>query len=170
MRRSARRVLAIDPNTRGFGYVVLEDPNTLIDWGVKSARSGKATVLSNLRDFIRQYRPYALVIEDADGKGSRRCKRVRRLLKTIRAMAKKSGVKTKAISLTKVKEVFAAFGARTKHEIAQVVAKQLPELASKLPPRRKPWMNEDYHMATFDAAALALAGLHTRRPVRSGNG
>ena len=48
------------------------------------------------------------------------------------------------------------------HEIAHLIAKQLPELAAKLPPRRKPWMNEDYHMAMFDAAALALAEMYIR--------
>jgi len=29
-------------------------------------------------------------------------------------------------------------------------------LASRLPPKRRPWMSEDYRMDIFDAVALAL--------------
>jgi hypothetical protein len=30
-----KRVLAIDPTHRGFGYVILEGPERLIDWGTR---------------------------------------------------------------------------------------------------------------------------------------
>jgi len=28
-----KRIFAFDPNTKGFGYVVMEGVNNLIDWG-----------------------------------------------------------------------------------------------------------------------------------------
>jgi hypothetical protein len=31
------------------------------------------------------------------------------------------------------------------------------ELGHRLPPKRKPWMSEDYRMGIFDAVALAFA-------------
>jgi hypothetical protein len=43
-----------------------------------------------------------------------------------------------------------------KAQMAQIVAAQFPELRSRLPPERKPWMTEDTRMATFDAAAFGL--------------
>lgn len=33
-----KRILAIDPTTRGFGFGILEAPERLIDWGVKEAK------------------------------------------------------------------------------------------------------------------------------------
>jgi len=64
--------------------------------------------------------------------------------------------------VSRVKKVFAVFRANTKHEIAHAVAQQLPELAPRLPRFRKPWMSEDYRMAIFDAAALALTYFHSQ--------
>lgn len=37
--RTLKRVLAIDPNSRGFGFAVLEGPDRLIDWGVVHVRA-----------------------------------------------------------------------------------------------------------------------------------
>jgi len=46
----------------------------------------------------------------------------------------------------------------TKQEMAELLAKKFPdELASRLPPKRKPWKSEDKRMDIFDAVALAVA-------------
>jgi hypothetical protein len=63
-----------------------------------------------------------------------------------------------------VRPHYAERGAKNKDEIARMIAKRFPELRSSLPPRRKPWMPEDERMATFDAAALALAAFDVRVP------
>ena len=44
-----------------------------------------------------------------------------------------------------------------KYEISCAVADRLPELAAKLPPKRKIWKNEHYRMSIFDAAAVGIA-------------
>jgi hypothetical protein len=36
-----KRVLSIDPTHRGFGYVVLEGSEHLIDWGVRHVQGSK---------------------------------------------------------------------------------------------------------------------------------
>ena len=42
--------------------------------------------------------------------------------------------------------------------MAELLAKKFPdELASRLPPKRKPWKSEDSRMDIFDAVALAVA-------------
>ncbi len=155
-----RRVLAIDPTSRGFGFAVLEGPTTLIDWGVRSIRSTSVEkeieTVSKIADMIQHYRPHRLILEQYDCAESRRCGRVRLLLATIHNLTMWEGIKSRRISAGNVKRVFLAFGARTKQEIAEVVAQQLPELAPHLPKPRKPWMPEHYQMAIFDAAALAL--------------
>jgi hypothetical protein len=50
-----------------------------------------------------------------------------------------------------------------KHEVACAVAEHFPELASKLPPKRKIWNNEHYRMRIFDAAALGITYFNRRR-------
>jgi hypothetical protein len=56
-----------------------------------------------------------------------------------------------------VLQVFIPDGQGTKHELAEILAKQFPEeLGSRLPPKRKAWMSEDSRMGIFDAVALAL--------------
>ena len=59
-----------------------------------------------------------------------------------------------------IRQAFSETGAVTKHEIAQVLAKDFPELAPRLPPVRRIWMTEDCRMAIFDAASLALTFFH----------
>src|SRR5713226_5226422 len=151
---SPKRVLALDPTSRGFGFVVLESPTTLIDWGGKVIRKqNEAKILAKVSKLIRYYLPEIIVLEDH--RGSRRCARIRRLLDQVCRLATKEGIKSRRIRVSLVKKVFRAFRATTKHEIAHVVAQQLPELAPQLPRFRKPWMSEGYGMAFFDAAALA---------------
>ena len=60
-----KRVLAIDPTSRGFGFVVLESPTAPVDWGVKTTRpkeEGKA--LTKVLEVIRHYQPEIIVLED----------------------------------------------------------------------------------------------------------
>lgn len=158
MRRpETHRILAIDPTSRGFGFVVIEGPTRLVDWGVKSLRRNKdeATLLA-VADLFQLYRPVVLVVEDCADPRSRRRKRARGILRDVRALAATRGVTSRIISIPQVRAVFAKAGAKTKHEIAGVIAARFPELARHRPRRRKPWMSEDERMAMFDAAALAM--------------
>lgn len=153
------RVLAIDPTHRGFGFAVLEGPDSLIDWGVRMARQDKqAECLRKVRSLLEQYRPMAVVLEDCAVRGSRRCPRVRRLVERIRTVALSAGVSVRLVSRVQVRRAFAPTS--TKHVIACAVAERFSELAPLLPPRRKPWMPEHYNSAIFDALALGLTFLH----------
>lgn len=159
-----RRVLAIDPTSRGFGFVVLEGQRALIDWGVKGTRSNKKTeTLAKVAELVRHYHPHVLIVEDCRAAGSRRCVRVRHLIDDIRRLATEEGVTSRRVSTSLVKKIFLTFHAGTKHQIAQAIAAQLPELAPRLPRFRKPWMSEDYTVAIFDAAAFALTYFYLRQ-------
>lgn len=160
-----KRALAIDPTSRGFGFVVLESPATLVDWAVKVIRQqDEAKILAKVLELIRHYQPEIMVLEDH--RGSRRGSRVKSLLDEVCRLATTDGLKCRRVPVSRVKKVFRTFRANTKHEIAHAVAQQLPELAPQLPRYRKPWMSEDYQVPIFDAAALALTYFHSR-PVGS---
>ncbi len=48
---------------------------------------------------------------------------------------------------------------RNKYGIAVALSDRFPELADRVPAKRKPWQSEDYRMSIFDAMALGLAYL-----------
>ena len=157
-RQSHQRVLAIDPTSRGFGYVVLEADDLLVDWGARQLRGEKNTAcVAAVMRLIERYEPDLLVLEDGTATGSRRCQRVQQLIDRLAELARRNGIRVRWISRVKVKKAFASLGASTKHQIALAIAARFPELAYQLPRARKPWMSEDCRMAIFDAAAFALA-------------
>ena len=159
-------ILAIAPSTKGLGFVVLEGQETLVNWGVKTVTKGNknAQSLAKVKKLIAQYQPATLVLEDASAKGSRRAARIRTLTKQIVKMGATLKVNAKLFSRDQVMKTFFADGGGTKHLLAEIMAKRFPEqLNLQLPPRRKPWMSEDYRMGIFDAAALALTYLYAHQ-------
>jgi hypothetical protein len=152
-----KRVLSIDPTHRGFGYVVLEGSDLLVDWGQRNIRGVKnaGSVVAVAR-LIELYQPDALVVEDPSSADCRRWPRVQLLIRELTGQAARMNISARRISRAKVRKTFAASGASTKYEIARAIASRFPELAPRLPPERQPWMSEDTRMAIFDAAAFAL--------------
>lgn len=152
------RILAVDPTTKGFGYVIFEGPLRVVDWGAAAVRGEKnAGCLSRIQGLIRLYKPEVIVLESPRSCDTRRCDRVQSLLKDIRTQAGAWGVRVSVFSREQVREVFAPVGAKTKHQIAKVLADRYrEELSPRMPPFRQPWMSEDERMAMFDAAALAV--------------
>ena len=152
-------ILAISPSTRGFGFVVLEGPETLVDWGVKGVKkeNKNAQSLAKVKKLIAQYQPKTLVLEDALAKGSRRAPRIRTLTSQIVKAAEKLNVRVKLFPRDHVMKTFLADGKGTKHQMAEMLAQRLPEeLERQLPKKRKPWDSEDPRMSIFVAVALAV--------------
>lgn len=150
------RLLAIAPSTRGFGFAVLEGLDTLVDWGMKSAATDKnARCIAKVRELISQYSPDLLVLEDSST--GRRSPRIRRLGRSIIQLARSKNVKVALFTQEQIREAFSLNGAGTKQTRAEFVAEKFPdEIGFRLPPKRKPWMSEDYRMGIFDAVVLAL--------------
>ena len=156
-RHLEKRILGIDPMYRGFGYVVFEGPDLLIDWGVRRVTGEKNLAsISAFSQLIRRYRPDDFAIEDVNAKSCDRGQRVRTLIVALEDHARESGLAVRRVSSAAVKKAFLAKSARNKHQIAQFIAAHFPELATYIPPERKPWMSESVNMAIFDAAAFAL--------------
>jgi hypothetical protein len=153
-----KRVLTIDPTHRGFGYVMFEGPNRLIDWGVRQVQGpkNKASVAA-AGELIDRYRPQVMVLEDVAAKGCRRRRRVLELIETMDRYGRERGLTVRKIAQRTVKRTFFELGIRNKNQMARFIAVRLPELARYVPPERKPWMSEDERMAIFDAATFALA-------------
>jgi Holliday junction resolvasome RuvABC endonuclease subunit len=153
------RVLAIAPSTNGFGFAVFEGQGTLADWDAKKLKRDKNNgTVARVEGLIARYQPQVIVMEDASAKDSRRRPRIRKLVQRISALAVKRGIKVALFSRNQVLQYFFADGNGTKHEIAEIIARQFPEeLGFQLPPERRAWDSEDHRMDIFDAVALLLA-------------
>lgn len=156
-----RRIVALFPNTHGFGYVVFEGPLRLIDWGVKRIPSKDHR--ENLRKvdaFLDWFEPDAVILENVAGEGSWKGKRVAALIRAIGRRASRRHICVEAYSRSLVRQAFSLVCAKTKSEIAEVVANDYEQLRPLLPRKRKLWMAEDPRMGVFDAASLALTSYH----------
>jgi hypothetical protein len=155
-----KRVLAIDPTHRGFGYVIFEGSERLIDWGITHVRgaSNKASIAA-AGELISRYRPQIMVLEDVAERNCRNCRRrprVRKLIEALDRYGRERGLTVRKIPQLTVKRTFEPLGIRNKNQMAGFIAARFPELMRYVPPERKPWMSEDPSMAVFDAAAFAL--------------
>jgi hypothetical protein len=162
-RSSVQLVLAVFPTTRGFGYAVFEGPNSLVDWGVKAVRSGgqkNLECLRRVRELFDFYHPDVLVLEDYEGRGSRRAKRIRTLINLMTAHAAEGRIMNVSYSRS---EMRACFGLTTKRAIAEAIVREFPELEPRLPPVRRIWMSEDVRMSIFDAVALGITFFNKKR-------
>jgi hypothetical protein len=162
-----KRVLALDPTHRGFGYVIFEGPDLLIDWGGRhvQGQKNKASIAA-AGELISRYRPQIMILEDVAARDCRRRRRVRGLVEALDRYGRERGLTVREIARARVKQMFVPLGIRNKDQMARFVAGRFPELARYLPPERKPWMSEDSRMAIFDAAAFALALFGSERTVQ----
>ena len=156
-----KRVLALDLRPRSFGYAVLEGPNQLLDWGVRSFRKGVNAVRvppsEKLAALLEEYAPSMVVLKERRLPADKRSGNPRKILGAIQKEAKRRRVRVRLLRRRAVQHAFGAQDRFTKHDIASMVAARFPELAAKLPPKRKPWQSEDYRMSIFDATALGVA-------------
>jgi hypothetical protein len=158
------RVLGLSPSTGGVGFAVLEDGQKLIDWGVKSIKGDKnLESIKKIEGLILHYRPDLLAFENYEADGSQRHGRVRQLGHEMSNLAEYHKLKVSLLSRKQVLQFFFADGEGTKYAVANILARRFSEeLGHRLPPKRKPWMNEDYRMDIFDAVAWALTHFELR--------
>ncbi len=151
------RVLALDLHPRSFGYVVVEGPSRLLDWGVCSHRQkgvvSDALVRKRLRQLLDFWRPAALVLHNPLKKSRRPNRKKDKLIDLIVAEARSRRIVVRVPG----KGTADQGKIPTKYEIARRVAEHFPVLRRALPPKRQIWESEHYHMSIFDAAALLFS-------------
>jgi hypothetical protein len=154
--QSRTRVLALDLHPRRVGYVVLEGPDRLLDWGVCSYRrkgnSRDVLIQRRLRPLLERWRPTFVMIHGARQMPPRKHLLRERLLKGVVAEAKNYRARVQILK----KWPTGRAERLTKYERAQAVVQCFPVLTRKLPPKRKPWESEHYSMSILEALAIAV--------------
>lgn len=159
-----RRILSLDPSVAGFGFAVIEGGDRLVDWGVARVWSrNDREFLARIELMIDRYQPALVVVENRAT--SRRRSRTLRRLRLVVSYCSSRSLPVASVSRDSVRQAFAEVG-RTKHDIARAIATEFPELESRLPAERKPWLPEDEQMNVFDALSLVLALRHINLPDR----
>jgi hypothetical protein len=161
------KVLAIAPVSRGFAYALFESVDGLVDWSNKEVRrvaDKNAQCLVFIERLLRLHRPPIVALGDWRDPRSRRSLRIRLLLARIADHAAATGIVVATYRRADVAAVFEGQGARTKYDIARAAARLLPELAVRVPSRRRPWQSERYQMAIFDAVALGITHYALAKP------
>jgi len=154
-------LLAIDPTSRGFAFVVLEAPAFLVDWGSKTFPASNRNLLYRVDELLSRYKPDALLLEDLAADGARRRKRARREIESIEHRARKRGVRVERVSRVAVLDTFAP--EKSKYEAALRLAEIFPVLANRLPRKRNTWRPEEARMNVFDALGIAAATVERAR-------
>jgi len=162
-----KTAMAIFPSTVGFGWILFDGPLSPVDWAVSTvAASARGDQERNRRCLVRieehvlRYRPAVMVFEEFDT--PRRSERIRSLCKSIVALATVEGLQVRIVSRAQIAACFADARARTRHEIATVVASYLREIRVRLPDKRKIWDGEKPDAALMNAAALLIVHYATR--------
>jgi hypothetical protein len=152
-------VLAMCPTARGLGFALMAGPLSPIDWGVKETKGKEKNVegVEKAVALLEAHQPDVLVLEDSTAEGSRRSARIRRLNRSIELFARTRAIEVHRYSRPDIRRCFERFGASTRYETAQVIAKNIPAFTRLLPKKPNAWESEPTRMALFNAAALALS-------------
>jgi hypothetical protein len=152
MKHHPERALALEVHPMSFGFTVLESPDHIIDWGVRSFRNGvnavKAPMRKKIALLIEEYKP-AIVLASRPNSGA-----IHRLGVIVRVAAM-YGVPVHTLPRDFAKKAFPQ--ACNKDDRALAVARRITALLPFVPPRRKSWKREHYRMSIFGAAAIGIA-------------
>ena len=150
-------VYAIYPNANGFGYVYMDGPRKLLDFGIVRLNPiCNFRLLDKIKNSIEYFKPTVLILLDPEGNSSRTGNRIRKLIEKITDYAKQENLQLEQISRDQIRDVFENFGVITKFEISQWLLTEFKQLETRRPKQRKLWTSEDRNMALFDSLSLAI--------------
>ena len=150
-------VYAIYPNAHGFGYVYMDGPRKLLDFGIVRLNPiCNFRLLDKIKNSIEYFKPTVLILLDPEGNSSRTGNRIRKLIEKITDYAKQENLQLEQISRDQIRDVFENFGVITKFEISQWLLTEFKQLETRRPKQRKLWTSEDRNMALFDSLSLAI--------------
>lgn len=161
MRTTECIVIGIAVRARWLGFAALAAQCQLLDWGMIYYQRRNAAQIKGAKRRVERIlsliNPAKLVLLQPQLKTNQERATVRSLARAIRTFASEKSISVEYISRDEVRKAFRQFRARSKEEIASVVASTFPELAWRLPPKRSIWRKEDSRLTLFDAVACAMA-------------
>jgi hypothetical protein len=159
-RRSARGVLALDIRPQRLGYALL-DGERLLDWGIATYRAGDArtgaTARRRIVELLDYHYPALVVQRNRRNPFAESRKRLASIDRMMRTETAHRSIQFRTLNTEMFKQFYSQHGCESKAQIAALVATWFPELAWKLPPKRKLWEHEHNNAVIFDAVAVGVA-------------
>ncbi len=148
------RILGLVSTARGFAYAVTEGPGCLVTVGIRRT-SPEARVAQKAIDAVLASARALFVAFDDDT--SR--KKLQRGRMFARAVAQACEMQGPMLLNIQPKQVWALTARKrpTRLEVAEAIARRFPEIADRLPPKRKAWQAEQERIGIFLALAAAVA-------------
>lgn len=148
-------ILALYPNSIGIGYVCIQVPEKLIDYGIASIQPiSNGKLLRRTERFMDYYKPKLIILKETEP--AKNSNRVNKLIHAITTLSGEKGLQVYRYTKQQIKDVFEIFGASTKYEIVEKIVKMLPDLAPRAPGTREWYEKEHYQMGLFHAVSLAV--------------
>lgn len=162
MKEKIIRVISFEVRPRRIAYAAFETPASLLDWGIRGLEP-RLALNAMLTNILKTYHPSVFVLHRAEVGSRRDNPRTNELLRAIEAEANRLALAVAFVTERESEAFFRRHGRVTKYQIAEQIGKWFPELASRVPPLRKPWHPEHDRTVIFDAMATALVYLATER-------
>lgn len=153
-RKGSKVVIAIYPNQLGFGFALMKNALTLLDYRVVVSRPMSNTyLLKRMKELIDFYEPEVVILENINHKHTRKSKRVQKLITMLLLYTQTKNMVIAQYTRTQIREVFANFKAKSKHQIASTIAQNIPALKGRLKDKRLIYKAESYAMGIFDSVS-----------------
>jgi len=147
------RLLVLEIRPRKAGFAVFEG-STLLDWGVTSYDSATPAI-RRIGSLLDLHVPSVIVIR----KRPRLKHRLTgaSIVQSIKRAAQRRSIRVRSLDAHGIRAFFKQRGCRSKDNTATLLAEWFPELAWRVPPKRKSWQSEPHNALLFDAVATAVA-------------
>jgi hypothetical protein len=159
-RRPAKGLLALDIRPQRLGYALL-DGSQLLDWGIATYRVGDArtgaTARRRITELLDHHYPALVVQRNRRNPFAESRKTLAAIGRMMRAETARRSIQFRTLNTEMLMQFYAQHGCENKAQIAALVAGWFPELAWKLPPKRKLWEHEHNNAVIFDAVAVGVA-------------
>jgi hypothetical protein len=155
----ASRILAVHTRARRFGYAVLETSGRLLDSGVTRFASPE-TAAVRMAVLCKAFRPSVVVFRKESARRGRSYPSANAARRALRNEGLRRSIQTVVVAERTLRKFFGQKGKNGKYTVALLLVNRFPELAWKLPPRRKAWQPEPWSLSLFDALALGVAYIH----------
>ena len=153
-RTDAVLLLALEIRAKKAGFALFQR-SALLDWGMTC--SGKATpAIRRIGSLLDLHSPTMIVIRRPRLKHSQAGASN---VEKIKRGAKRRSIPVQSLDAYRIHAFFKQRGCSNKHQIGLFLAERFPELASRVPPKRKLWQSEPHNALLFDAVATAVTFL-----------
>lgn len=159
MPKNPQTVLAINPGTRYLGMAVFSSYQ-LKDWRIKVLRGlwvkeKLPKALQIVAEWIEKYQPETLVLKELHP--SRSSRHLETLTAKIQQLGHRQEMTVRQYTVKQLEAYLCGEERRNKHNLAQAIVAQYPELYPELICERT--LKNHYHMRMLEAVALGIMGI-----------